>query len=264
MAATRLLKLFGGLLGAMAVTAAAVATAPAAAGNQPAEPFIIGGERASIEEHPWVVYLQDSSGFQYCGGTLVAANKVVTAAHCTEGGAAGDVFVVAGREDKQSTAGTVTGVTTIWINPTYNAETLQNDVSVLTLDQELPNAPLPIATAADSGLYAEGTESSILGWGTTESGSASQYLLGATVPVVSDPSCTESYGADYDAAAMVCAGYPAGGIDTCQGDSGGPLIAGGKLIGITSWGQGCAEAGFPGVYTRVATYADDIAAQIAA
>ncbi|HEV7907877.1 MAG TPA: trypsin-like serine protease, partial [Pseudonocardiaceae bacterium] len=57
-------------------------------------------------------------------------------------------------------------------------------------------------------------------------------------------------------------GYPQGGVDTCQGDSGGPLVYGGKLIGITSWGQGCASAGYPGVYTRVSTYSSLIQQQL--
>lgn len=210
-----------------------------------------------------MVYLATASGFQYCGGTLVAPNKVVTAAHCTVGDSPSAVRVVAGRDDKNSTAGVVARVTRIWIHPSYRDVTLGYDVSVLTLDRNLTYGTLPIATSSDTGLYAAGTSGTILGWGTTSSGgSASRYLLKATVPVVSSTSCANSYGTDYKSAHMVCAGYTQGGTDTCQGDSGGPLVAGGKLIGITSWGEGCAAAGYPGVYARVSAYATQIQAQI--
>ena len=55
---------------------------------------------------------------------------------------------------------------------------------------------------------------------------------------------------------MVCAGYSSGGVDTCQGDSGGPLIIGGVLAGIVSWGDGCADAQYPGIYTRLTTFSN--------
>ncbi len=245
---------------------AQAAPAPAAAVDQQdggVGTQIVGGTRASIATYPYVVYLATSSGFQYCGGTLVRPNKVVTAAHCTEGDSPSAIRVVAGREDKNSTAGVVARVTRIWISPSWNPSRFTGDVSVLTLDRNLTYGTRPIATSADSALYAAGTSSRILGWGTTCSGcSASRYLLTATVPLTSNTYCSSAYGSEFIASAMVCAGYPQGGVDTCQGDSGGPLIAGGKLIGITSWGYGCADPGNPGVYTRVSTYASQITAQL--
>ncbi|HEY0638187.1 MAG TPA: serine protease [Pseudonocardiaceae bacterium] len=246
---------------------AQAAPAPAPASALPADgdfgTEVVGGTRASISTYPYAVYLTTTSGFQYCGGTLVRPNKVVTAAHCTAGDSPSQVRVVAGREDKQSTAGVVANVTRIWISPSWNSSTFAGDVSVLTLDRNLTYRTLPVATSSDSALYAAGTSARILGWGTTCSGcSASRYLLTATVPLTSNASCTNSYGSEYIASAMVCAGYPNGGVDTCQGDSGGPLVAGGKLIGITSWGYGCAAAGYPGVYTRVMTYYSQIIGQL--
>jgi secreted trypsin-like serine protease len=95
-------------------------------------------------------------------------------------------------------------------------------------------------------------------------------MLKAKVPFVSDASCKAS-GGDYSgliAAAEICAGLPQGGVDTCQGDSGGPMFrkdnAGEWIeVGIVSWGEGCARAGKPGVYTEVSTFAADIAAAAA-
>jgi secreted trypsin-like serine protease len=85
--------------------------------------------------------------------------------------------------------------------------------------------------------------------------------MGATVPVMDDGHCENAY-PQFDPDEMTCAGYPEGGVDTCQGDSGGPYVAGGKLIGITSWGEGCAREGRPGVYSEVKRYAEDIEAQL--
>jgi secreted trypsin-like serine protease len=75
------------------------------------------------------------------------------------------------------------------------------------------------------------------------------------VPVTTDAYCAGAYG-DFDARTMVCAGYPEGGVDTCQGDSGGPMFgrAGDgslRVVGTTSFGEGCARPNKPGVYGRV-------------
>lgn len=224
------------------------------AGSAQAEVQIVGGERASIVAHPWVVYLTDPSGFQFCGGTLVAPAKVLTAAHCMGNQTVRSVRVVAGREDKRTKDGVVALVSDVWVHPSYAAADRGGDVAVLTLREALPYAPLPVAGVGDLGLYQAGTSASVFGWGRTgEQSDTSRYLLGASVPLGADASCLGAY-PQFDPVEMVCAGYPKGGVDTCQGDSGGPLVAGGKLIGVTSWGEGCARAGKPGVYARVAAF----------
>ncbi|AOS62939.1 S1 family peptidase [Actinoalloteichus hymeniacidonis] len=260
----RLRTLLGASLAAvsLSVTGFGVASAADETAGDPVETRVIGGERASIDDYPFTVYLATPTGFQFCGGALVAPDKVATAAHCVEGSSASDVDVVAGREDKQGTDGDVVGVTDIWVHPDYVTVTSGEDVAVLTLETDLPYETIDLAPSADDALYTEGNEATILGWGTTETGSTSRYLLEAVAPLTSDATCSDAYGNSFGSDSMICAGYPEGGIDACQGDSGGPLVVDGVLVGLTSWGQGCAEAGYPGVYTRVGAYTADIQAQI--
>ncbi|MFL6144565.1 MAG: S1 family peptidase [Labedaea sp.] len=223
---------------------------------------IIGGGRASTVDYPFVVYLATPSGFQFCGGTLVSARAVVTAAHCVADSRAADLQVVAGRDDKQGQGGVVARVSRIWVHPDFREVSSGADVAVLTLAVRLPYRPAALARPSEPELYQPGTASTILGWGRTrEGGPASRYLLAATVGVIGDADCARAY-ARFSASAMVCAGYSGGGVDACQGDSGGPMLVAGRLAGIASWGEGCARRGKPGVYTRVAAYASLIAGQI--
>ncbi|WP_245812118.1 S1 family peptidase [Actinophytocola xinjiangensis] len=231
------------------------------------QPLIIGGEETTTEENPFVVALTTPDGFQFCGGTIVAPTKVLTAAHCTEGTDPAEIQVVAGRTDLTGDAGTVAGVTDIWIHPEWDSAALTNDASVLTLDASLTETPIALASPEDTDLYREGADSTVFGWGVTDTGSPSDTLRKVTIPVTADDTCGESYPDSFVAESMVCAGLPEGGKDSCQGDSGGPLegvAADGtrKLIGIVSWGQGCAEAGYYGVYGRVAAFHDLIQEQI--
>ncbi|XP_046456625.1 cell wall protein DAN4-like [Daphnia pulex] len=103
----------------------------------------------------------------------------------------------------------------------------------------------------------------IAGWGTTSSGGSISYaLLKADVVVKDNTFCTSQYGSSFIGADMMCASAP--GTDTCQGDSGGPLFVNGVQVGITSWGNGCADPNYAGIYTRVTTYLGWIATTKAA
>ena len=249
---------------AIAATAAAAATALTAAPSAVAAPQpIVGGTTTTASAYPFMMQITDASQNQFCGGTLVSPTKVVTAAHCMVGETTSGVRVVGGRTYLNGTNGTVARVSKIWIHPNYTTATRGEDVAVLTLSTAMPYTTAKYVSSTDTSVYAAGTTARVLGWGTTSSGgSSSNQLRTATVPIVSDTSCGGSYGSDYVKSEMVCAGYSSGGVDTCQGDSGGPLLVGGVLAGITSWGEGCAQAGYPGVYTRLTTFSSLVTAQV--
>jgi len=245
------------------LVAAALAVAIAfatQAGGAHADQQIVGGSQVSTAQYGYAVFLTDPNGFQFCGGTLVTHLKVVTAAHCVTGEKPANLRVVAGRDDKKSNAGVTVKVARVWVNPDFTGVESGSDVAVLTLATRIAYPTAAIAT--DQAVYRPGTQSTILGWGRVyENGPTSRYLLAATVPVVSDPDCALAY-QHFSATSMVCAGYRQGGVDACQGDSGGPMLIGSTLVGIASWGDGCARSGKFGVYTRVASYAPLILNQL--
>jgi len=256
-----LLLASGALLAVAAVAVPVVvntASADPASANQPR---IVGGDKASLADHPYAVYLTDAGGNQFCGAVIVSSTAVATAAHCAGAVAKQDIRVVAGREDKRTDDGDVLGVSKIWIGKGYNDPTQGDDIAVLTVRGQLGYRPAQLPESTDAASYREGTMATVLGWGrVADGGDRSDYLRSAQVPVVSDSACRSDYSV-YDQKTMVCAGYPEGGKDACQGDSGGPLVVGDTLIGIVSFGDGCGKAGKPGVYTRVSTYTNDIKAQ---
>jgi trypsin len=230
--------------------------------STPAQPDVIGGHATSTKEYPWVVALTDSAGGQYCGGSLVAPKKVLTAAHCVSSTTPRAIRVVAGRTDLRRNDGSVVGVDSMWVHPRFRSATRGYDVAVLTLAEAVPYQPIPLASPAHTRLYDPGTQATVFGWGRVEErGPGSPMLRGAVVPELSDAECADAY-SRYDPRLMMCAGYPDGGVDTCQGDSGGPLVVDGRLVGVTSWGVGCARPGLPGVYARVVSYHHEITAQL--
>ncbi|QBJ92717.1 serine protease [Streptomyces seoulensis] len=234
-----------------------------------ADSVVVGGFPIDVSQAPWTVALSSRDRFggsragQFCGGVAIAPTTVLTAAHCVADDVMGtppnrvrDLKVIAGRTDLLATDGQETAVRNIKVNPRYDPATNAGDYAVLTLAEPVPqSAVVPMAAAGDEA-YAAGTEALVSGWGDTSGGGAyTNRLRAARVHVLADDLCTRAYpggrNGTYDAASMLCAGEAAGGPDACQGDSGGPLVAGGRLIGLVSWGSGCGQAGSPGVYTRV-------------
>merc|ERR1712174_192262 len=174
-------------------------------------------------------------------------NKVITAGHCCDGMSASKLGVEVGSHnlyeddpDQQSFA-----VAEVGLHEDYNSFNINNDICMLTLDGT-------ISMGANVG-----TISILSGWGTTtEGGSLARVLQKVDVPVVSDEHCRDSYGQSDITDSMICAGLDQGGKDSCQGDSGGPFMCGNELSGVVSWGYGCAEAGYPGVYTQTSYFID--------
>merc|ERR1712179_602231 len=149
-------------------------------------------------------------------------------------------------------------VSKVELHENYDSWTVENDICLLTLsgsaDTSSPNIGF-IGFPSSMEEYPAGTMCTVTGWGTTsEGGSLGRTLQEVDVPVVSDADCRSAYGQNDIADSMICAGYDQGGKDSCQGDSGGPFMCGSQLSGIVSWGYGCAEAGYPGVYTQTSYF----------
>jgi hypothetical protein len=256
---------------------------PSGQSTPTATPMIIGGSQTTIGAAPYMLqlwYSNDATGeVIFCAGTLVAPNKVMTAAHCIYGlDWINNGLILGGSATLLDQNAKAALVKRQWINPKYNPSTTDNDVAVLTLDRTLPLSTAKIAANTDSALYTAGTNATVYGWGLTSSGpdgAQSDVLKQATLPLQADTTCDDalkaSLGQDYFVNGhMVCAGPASTGDDattttTCAGDSGGPLVVNGRVAGIVSWGVSevnpdgtvskyCGVAGTYPVFTKVSAY----------
>ncbi|XP_034650354.1 trypsin alpha-like [Drosophila subobscura] len=213
---------------------------------------IVGGSATTISSFPWQISLQ-RSGSHSCGGSVYSATIIVTAAHCLQSVSISVLQVRAG-STYWSSGGTVAKVASFKNHEGYNANTMVNDIAVIRLSSSLGLSSNIKTISLASSAPANGAAASVSGWGTLSYGSSSipTTLQFVNVNIVSRSQCASStygYGSEIRES-MICAGTS--GKDACQGDSGGPLVSGGVLVGVVSWGYGCAYANYPGVYADVA------------
>ncbi|XP_065123026.1 transmembrane protease serine 4b [Paramisgurnus dabryanus] len=215
---------------------------------------IVGGVNAEIEQWPWQVSLQWN--YQHmCGGALLSTLWIISAAHCFTGRTRERQWsVVMGQTELGNAKGVA--VDTIVVHKDYSR--LSNDFDVamvkLTWPVKLKESILPVCLPP----YQLSVKDMLVvtGWGLLkENGQMPSVLQKASVPLIDKSECSKPsvYG-PVITPRMLCAGFLEGNIDACQGDSGGPLVylsSRWQLMGIVSWGVGCAREGKPGVYTDV-------------
>lgn len=229
-------------------------------------PKIINGDDALPGEFPHQVSLLEEGTApgvdrHFCGGSIIDTDTILTAAHCVTWfiGSPSFVRIGAGNIDlDQLTEHEIEGV---WIHPFYDEATLDFDFAVLKSRTHFFDPAIKLIDATENQLLGVGDSATITGWGVNENGDIQQILQKAEVNVVSRIECNSEDAYDgMVSGRMICLASP--GKDACQGDSGGPAIT--KLdssdepvlFATTSWGFGCAEPEFPGVYGRIISVRD--------
>ncbi|KAL9982402.1 hypothetical protein ACROYT_G004439 [Oculina patagonica] len=247
--------------------------------GRPKKGRIVGGEVASNRDWPWQIGLQaQDDDFIFCGGSLINHEWVLTAAHCiirnnpSRQGCAPPspgLRVVLGEFDRDNVDGHEVHktVSQLCMHPDYDHSIFNNDIALLRLASPLPGyneTMSPVCLPSPSSNFPVGTNCSVTGWGRThQSGWVSRKLRVARVPIIDHAICKQQYlegTGDVVTDKMICAGYQQGKVDSCKGDSGGPFVCKERgryvLVGATSWGVGCAQAGRPGVYTDIKDFLD--------
>merc|ERR1712150_471625 len=231
--------------------------------------LIVGGRQARAGQFPWQVSLEDSIG-QFCGGTIINRNWVLTAAHCCDTSSPRDFDVVAGAHNlnRPTSNQRKYSLNRIVVHPNWNGRNNDFDIALPRTSSAISlNRFRHLACKPRSSSYS-GSTCIVSGWGAIRSGGPpSATLLYVSLPILSNSQCNQHQDFRGDiTAGMLCAGRMSNNQqDSCQGDSGGPLVVANRnkyeIVGVVSWGYGCAGRS-PGVYARVSHYTRWIDSQI--
>ncbi|KPJ19194.1 Vitellin-degrading protease [Papilio machaon] len=206
---------------------------------------IVGGEDIDITSAPYQISLV-KRGRHTCGGSIIAFDTILTAAHCVLNTTPQDYLVRVGSSSYEK-GGELYPVNDLLWHPNFTYTKMDSDVALLFLSK-----PITFNDGIAAIELINHDEEIKDGEITMENGGYPTKLQMVLVPKVNSDECNKAYSPMYNiTSTMLCAGVPEGGKDACQGDSGGPMVHNGRLVGVVSWGLGCARPNFPGVYAKV-------------